>query len=106
MCLFSESPASGRAGLGADITLAPHEHLRVDALLFGEAQSRIVFTSTVDGTALTAFVEGHNVGLLRIGTVTDGGRLRIDLGDEGTVEAAWAEMQTPYETALPRAMAG
>ncbi len=104
MCLFSEPPSSGRAGLGADIALAPHEHLRVDALLFGEAQSRIVFTSADDEASLVAQVEGHNVGLLRIGTVTAGGTLGIDLGDAGTVEAAWDAMQEPYETALPRAM--
>ena len=106
MCLFSEDPESGRVGLGADITLAPHEHLRVDALLFGEAQSRIVFTSIEDEAALEARVEGLNVAVVRLGTVTEGGALRLDLGPYGRVEAAWGEMQTPYETALPRAMAG
>jgi phosphoribosylformylglycinamidine synthase subunit PurL len=99
MCLFSE-------GLGADVALTPHDHLRVDALLFGEAQSRIVFTSAEDEAALVTRVEGHGVKLTRLGTVTRGGTLRVDLGAAGAFEADREAMQTPYETAIPRAMAG
>ncbi len=97
MALFSD-------GLGAEIALEPHAHLRVDALLFGEAQSRIVFTAAEPEADLRARVEGHGVSLTRLGTVTDGGVLRVHLGAQGTFEATRAEMETPYETAIPRAM--
>ena len=97
MALFSDS-------LGADVALAPHEHLRVDALLFGEAQSRIVFTSALGEAEMEANVEGHSVKVLRLGAVTDGGTLRLDLGMSATVEATRGEMSEPFHTALPRAM--
>jgi len=97
MALFSD-------GLGADVTLAPHDHLRVDALLFGEAQSRIVFTSRLSEDEAEALVEGRSVKVLRLGTVTDGGALRVDLGAYGSFEASRSEMAEPYDTAIPKAM--
>ena len=97
MALFSD-------GLGANVALAPHDHLRIEALLFGEAQSRIVFTSTLGEAKVEALVEGHSVKVLRLGTVTDTGTLRVDLGDYGTFEAGRDEMAEPYHTTLPRAM--
>ena len=98
MALFSD-------GLGADVALTPHDHLRVDALLFGEAQSRVVFTSAEAPDVLDARVEGQSVKLTRLGTVTADGALRVDLGPYGRFEADRAAMAEPYETALPRAMA-
>ena len=96
MCLFSD-------GLGVDVAFTPHEHLRVEAILFGEAQSRIVFTSTQAEPELLRSVEGRGVKLTRLGDVTSGGALSVEMGTYGRFRLDRAGMEEPYETALPRA---
>ncbi|MCL4819115.1 MAG: phosphoribosylformylglycinamidine synthase subunit PurL [Vicinamibacteria bacterium] len=71
-CFAGEEP-----GLGATLDL-PASGLRTDALLFGEAPSRMVVT-TGDATALAAVAARHGVPCARLGTVGgDSLRLAID----------------------------
>jgi phosphoribosylformylglycinamidine (FGAM) synthase-like enzyme len=91
-------------GLGADITLPAPAGLRLDGVLFGEAQSRIVFTTAAGvEPAVRAALTGSAVQALRIGTVTRGG-LRIDAGGRRVVDLARAAMAAPYEQTIPARM--
>ena len=72
------------AGLGADITLDA-DSLRLDAVLFGEAQSRIVFTTSADdGELVQDTIVGLGVQAQPIGRV-GGDRLRISANGDGVV---------------------
>ena len=94
-------------GLGVDVTVEPHEHLRVDALLFGEAQSRIVFSAVpTNRAAIEKAIEHNGVKLTRLGTVTEGGELRIRLENTGEVRIGRADLADRYDNALERALAG
>ncbi len=92
-------------GLGVDVTLAPHEHLRLDALLFGEAQSRIVFSASPGNRAfIEKAIEHRGVKLSHLGTVTDDGNLTIRLERGETVEGTRAEMADAYDHSIERAL--
>ncbi len=96
--LFSE-------GLGVDVTAVPHAHLRLDALLFGEAQSRIVFSaSPANRAVIEKAIEHNGVKLTHLGTVTTTGDLRIRLGEAGEVRLSGAQMADRYNYALERAL--
>ena len=94
-------------GLGADVSLpAAPEGTRLDAVLFGEAQSRVVLSvrpETED--RLQAALDDHPlVRAHRLGPVTTED-LRITVGDEVVVEASTEALATPYDTAIPNAVA-
>ncbi|MEF8817878.1 MAG: AIR synthase-related protein, partial [Salinibacter sp.] len=94
-------------GLGADVTL-PHtgEH-RLDAALFGEAQSRVVLSVRPDDVAaLDATLNDHGgVQSHRFGTVTESG-LRVTVGGSTVIDAPCDILAQPYETAIPEAVQG
>lgn len=91
------------AGLGAEVAL-PDSGARLDAVLFGEAQSRIVLSvAPDDAEAVRALVAEHGAQATPIGTVTDGG-LMISVGAERVVDVAVEALREPYDTAIPRAM--
>ena len=85
-------------GLGAEIELDQGK-LRLDAVLFGEAQSRIVFTAAPGADLST----GDGVQVTRIGTVTRG-RLRVRAGGEAVVDAAAEDLAAPYNSTIPSYM--
>jgi phosphoribosylformylglycinamidine synthase len=94
-------------GLGAEVALPAADGARLDAVLFGEAQSRVVVsTRPGDVDALEAHladhdgVQGHRLGPV----VTDGG-LRLTVGGEAVVDAPTDALATPYTTAIPNAVA-
>ena len=90
--------------LGADIRLDANPDVRLDALLFGEAQSRIVFTVTAEKAEAVASVIGaYAVQALQIGTVTTAD-LVIGVGGRAVLSVAREAMRQPYETAIPKAM--
>jgi phosphoribosylformylglycinamidine synthase len=92
-------------GLGIDAEVEVHEHLRTDAALFGEAQSRIVFTAAAErADELEDRVEGHGVKVTRLGTITAGGDLRIRLGERGEVRASRADLSDRYYNSIRRAL--
>lgn len=92
-------------GLGADVDLHPDEDLRLDAVLFGEAQSRIVFSTTVDDAEMVGdLVVGRGVRAQAIGRVTEGGRFSLAVGGASVADLPVAELAAPYERAIPEAM--
>jgi phosphoribosylformylglycinamidine synthase II len=91
--------------LGVEVELA--DQLAVNALLFGEAQSRVV-VSCLDGDAEALLERMRKAGvpaarLGRVGAV--GGRVRI-VTREGTVDAPAAELARIFYSAIPRRMDG
>ena len=88
------------AGKGLDATaaiLGP----RVDAALFGEAQSRIVVAIRPDqGGALAQIALAGDVPFVRIGRVVAAPRLRL-----GPLDVSLDEMRDAYESGLERALA-
>ncbi|PAP75804.1 phosphoribosylformylglycinamidine synthase subunit PurL [Rubrivirga marina] len=91
------------AGLGADVAL-PETGARLDAILFGEAQSRVVLSvAPDDAEAVRALAEAAGAQALPIGTVTDG-PLRVSVGASHVLEVSVDALRRPYETAIPEAM--
>jgi len=92
--------------LGATVEIEAPGYRR-DAVLFGEAQSRIVFSvRTEDAVQMREIlddVQGVSVALTRLGTVTDG-PLVIRLDGEAVVDLTSEALRTPYETAIPSYM--
>ena len=92
--------------LGADITLDGETGIRTDALLFGEAQSRIVLSARPEAdAALARRANAAGVQLTRIGVVTHG-PLRIVKDDVLLVDVSGPELHAIYENAIPNLMKG
>ncbi len=88
--------------LGGVVHLEQQDGLRLDALLFGEAQSRIVFTVKAENMVqLPGILAGHTgVQVDAIGEVryTD---LRVAVGGTPVIDVPVAELTDRYENALP-----
>ena len=95
-------------GVGAELdleTIRPQAD-RLDALLFGEAQSRIVLAVSEEiADDLVQEVADLAVELTRLGT-TGGDRLVLTAGAETLVSETVADLREPFESALPMAMDG
>ena len=92
-------------GLGADVRLTPDSDVRLDALLFGEAQSRIVFTTIEEAAAdVEARLEPYAVQAQRVGSVTGAAGLDVEVDGEGVIGVAREALLAPYERAIPEAM--
>lgn len=103
VCLAESVIASETVG-GARVDLAVGDAFRLDAILFGEAQSRIVFTAPADReAALQAALDGQAVQAQRIGTVGGDG-LRIDINGGTVLDLGRAALRMPYEQAIPDRM--
>jgi phosphoribosylformylglycinamidine synthase len=88
---------------GAEVDLGAWTALPLRALLFGEAQGRVV-VSTPDPEALLAIVRRHGVPAARIGTVrAASGALRVVVGERG-IRATVAQLADAYHEAIPRIM--
>ena len=107
MCLASADPNLSRGsgfnltsqGLGLDASTAPTGR-RLDAALFGEAQSRIVVAVRPgDRDRLLAITGGLSVPAVFLGRVTADPRLRL-----GPLAATLAEVRGAYENGLERAL--
>lgn len=90
--------------MGARIDLSSWSALPLRALLFGEAQGRVVL-STAHAAAVLRIAEAHGVPARVIGDVSDATfGLRITVG-ERVVFAPEARLSDAYHEAIPRAMA-
>ncbi|MEM6326282.1 MAG: phosphoribosylformylglycinamidine synthase subunit PurL [Bacteroidota bacterium] len=100
VCL-AESCIHGEIGATVDL---PRLGARLDALLFGEAQSRVVL-SVPAGEAgyVRQMIKSHGAQGTEIGTV-GGERLTVSIGGEMILTEAVADLAEPFHTALPRAM--
>ena len=90
-------------GQGAEIDLEASD-FRLDAVLFGEAQSRIVFTvKPDDGEMVQDTVVGTGARAVPIGRV-GGDRLRLTVSGETVVDEAVADLAAPHRSSIPEAM--
>ena len=91
------------SGFGADVAL-PSTDARLDAVLFGEAQSRVVLSvAPDDAEAVRVLCAERGARATPIGTVTDG-PLQITVGADPVLSVPVADLARPYETAIPEAM--
>ena len=98
--LFSED-------MGADIQLSPESPARLDALLFGEAQSRILLTAArSQADQLAALVAEHpEVRLTVLGTVCSTPTLSVAVGGKNVLRCTKDVMRTAYFGSIPKQMA-
>jgi phosphoribosylformylglycinamidine synthase II len=87
---------------GADVDLSAWQTLPLRALLFGEAQGRVV-VSTPDEAAVLAIAARHGVPARAIGTVRRSGVLNVRVGAR-TIGAPLARLSDAYHEAIPRIM--
>jgi phosphoribosylformylglycinamidine synthase II len=89
--------------VGAQVDLSPWAALSMRALLFGEAQGRVV-VSTPDAAAVLAIAQRHGVKATRIGTVrASGGLLEITIARRN-LRGNVAGLADAYHEAIPRIM--
>jgi phosphoribosylformylglycinamidine (FGAM) synthase-like enzyme len=89
--------------MGADVDLSTWSTLPLRALLFGEAQSRVI-VSTADSAAVLAAAKRHGVRALQIGWVRASGSLRIKVASR-IMEAPLSALANAYHEAIPSRMA-
>jgi phosphoribosylformylglycinamidine synthase II len=88
---------------GAQIDLTPWSALPLRALLFGEAQGRVI-VSTPDPAAVLAIAGKHGVKATTIGTVrTSTGLLDVAAGGR-RIRASVAQLADAYHESIPRIM--
>ena len=88
---------------GAQVDLSPWAALPLRALLFGEAQGRVV-VSTANAKAVLAIAARHGVPARMIGTVQSASAgFAITVGPR-VLRATTDRLSTAFHTALPRAM--
>jgi phosphoribosylformylglycinamidine synthase subunit PurL len=105
VCLAEKALTSG---LGADLKLHPEEEgaLRLDALLFGEAQSRIVFTTSAEGAEQVGdILVRRTVQAVPLGRV-GGDRLRLSVAGQAVLDEPVGDLAEVYDRTLPAAMEG
>ncbi|GAB5520806.1 MAG: phosphoribosylformylglycinamidine synthase subunit PurL [Rhodothermales bacterium] len=92
------------SGLGATVDLAPSKNLRLDGVLYGEAQSRVVLTARPDAVdAILAALADRDVQATRLGTV-GGDTLTIRVDGTTVIEAACNALAQPYNETIPKIM--
>ncbi|HEX9485325.1 MAG TPA: phosphoribosylformylglycinamidine synthase subunit PurL, partial [Gemmatimonadaceae bacterium] len=87
---------------GAEVDLGKWSSLPLRALLFGEAQGRVV-VSTPDPQAVLSTAARHGVPASTIGTVKSSGSLDIRIGDR-RLKASVPSLAEAYHEAIPRIM--
>ena len=87
---------------GADVDLSTWAHLPLRALLFGEAQGRVIVTTAQPADVLV-IAKQHAVPAMRIGTVRKSPKLQIAVGTR-RYEAAVEDLASAYHDAIPRIM--
>ncbi len=93
--------------LGAEVALDHPKGMRLDALLFGEAQSRMVFSARPAAVETVHDVlDAHpDVQAVRCGSVNETGRLDVHVGGTPVVALDADAARVAYERAIPARMA-
>ncbi|HEY8483866.1 MAG TPA: phosphoribosylformylglycinamidine synthase subunit PurL [Longimicrobiales bacterium] len=104
VCLAECAIADPERLLGAEVEL--DDDLAVAALLFGEAQGRIVVSCVPERVEeVLEVARRHGVPARRIGRVGEvGGRFVVRTASGATIDAAASELAEVYYTAIPRFM--
>ena len=88
---------------GAAVDLSDWKDIPIRALLFGEAQGRVI-VSTPDALEVLAIARRHGVPATTIGTVRlETGALDITIGQR-ELRASVAQLAEAYHEAIPRIM--
>ena len=91
------------SAIGATVTL-PETDARLDAVLFGEAQSRVVLSVPPEHAAAVAEIAAaHGAQATTIGAV-GGDALRLSVGGAAVLDVPVEALAQPYASALPDAM--
>ena len=94
----------GTESLGCEVTLPEDASIRLDALLFAESQSRIVFTVAPEDANWPAdFVSDLPVRIQKLGKVIES-RYVLKRNDNTLVDLSNEELSEPYEHAIPELM--
>ncbi|PSQ69306.1 MAG: hypothetical protein BRD29_01995 [Bacteroidetes bacterium QH_2_67_10] len=103
---LAESAIFAEDRLGAEVELFPEDDAhRLDALLFGEAQSRVLFTASRDEAEMVGdALVGRGVRAEAIGRVTDGGGVRLNVSGERVLDAERGALAAAHEEAIPALM--
>ena len=88
--------------MGADVDLSEWSTLPLRALLFGEAQGRVI-VSTSAATTVIAVAKRHGVPARRIGSVRAAETLRIRVASQ-VIDAPLSALVDAYHEAIPRRM--
>jgi phosphoribosylformylglycinamidine synthase len=91
--------------LGAEVDLARWAHLPSRALLFGEAQGRVV-VSTPEPARTLAVAERHGVPAARVGVVREASGELVIAAGERRLAAPLARLARAYHDAIPDIMLG
>ncbi len=98
----------GAAGVDADVeagTSRERPGIRLDAVLFGETQSRVVLScDPAFFDHLGHLARKHSVPLARLGVVRDG-RLALSFGGKTVIDEKTEELEKLWRSALPEALA-
>ena len=105
VALAESAFAAGSEPFGVDVSL--DDDIAMNALLFGEAQGRVVLSCPAAKAAeLVRTLEIHGVPARQIGLVAErGGTFSVSARD-GAISAPAAELAAVYENAIPRRMDG
>ena len=92
-------------GLGLEVDFPAADEHRLDAVLFGEAQSRVVLSVRPDDVdSLEATLSKHDdVQAHRLGTVT-GNDVGLAIGGTPVIDTERSALAAPYEDAIPAAV--
>lgn len=97
--LFSEA-------MGADIHITPQGEFRLDGLLFGEAQSRIILSASASSIErIQTVVDEHaKVQLTRLGTVQSKLEFSVTVDGQRVVQCSPDTMKSVYLGSIPKYM--
>ncbi len=92
--------------LGADVHLSPRGEFRLDALLFGEAQSRIIFSVAGSDAAQiqTILLEHPDVQWTRLGTVQSKPEFSVTIDDQQVLRCSLEAMKSAYHGSIAQHM--
>ena len=92
--------------LGADVHLSPRGEFRLDALLFGEAQSRIILSvAESDAAQIQTILPGHpEVQLTRLGTVQSKPEFSVTVDDQQVFRCSLEAMKSAYHGSIAQHM--
>ncbi len=92
--------------LGADVHLSPHGEFRLDALLFGEAQSRIILSvAGSDAAQIQTILPGHpEVQWTRLGTVQSKPEFSVTVDDQQVFRCSLEAMKSAYHGSIAQHM--
>ena len=88
--------------IGCDVDLTAWAALPLRAVLFGEAQGRVVVSAT-DCASVMETAKKHGVPAAKIGQVRESSSLRIRVG-ERQIDAPLSQLAAAYHEAIPRRM--